>query len=410
MTGDFDILIVGGGLVGASLACALRVGPFSVAMVEAARPAVAAAPGYDDRTLALAYGSRRILDGIGVWEAIAQRGAAPIRRIHVSERGRFGAARLDADDLGLEALGYVVSAPVLGGALYRALAGHPRLTLLCPAAVRGLAFEDDVVWAMVQSEDGERRIGARLVVAADGMDSPMRDALGIGAERIDYGQAAVVTAVTPERAHGGTAYERFTPAGPLALLPASAEHCAVVWTVGRDEVETVLGWDDDTFRERLQSAFGERLGRLTRVGRRRAFPLAFARPRELVRARFVLLGNAAHSVHPVAGQGFNLGLRDVAALYDVLLDAAGEGADIGDRARLARYAAWRAPDTRATTALTHSLIRIFANDVLPLGWARRAGLVAVDLLPGLKRALMRTTSGLAGRQPRLALRAVRRAP
>jgi len=410
MSSQFDIVIVGGGLVGASLACALRDGPFSVALIESARPAPVRAPGYDDRTLALAYGSRRILEGIGVWDTIARRGAAPIRRIHVSERGRFGAARLCAEDLGLEALGYVVSAPLLGGVLYEALGDNPRVTLFCPATVRDLALGPEAAQVTVEAESGERRLRARLVIAADGAESPMRAAAGIGAERIDYGQTAVVTAATPARAHGYTAYERFTPTGPLALLPASAEHCAVVWTVARGQVESMLAWDDETFRARLESAFGERLGRLERVGRRRAFALAFARPRELARARFVLMGNAAHTVHPVAGQGFNLGLRDVAALYDVLLDAAQEGADIGDPARLARYAAWRAPDNRATAALTHSLIRAFSNDALPLAWARRAGLVAVDLLPGLKRALMRMTSGLAGRQPRLALRGARRAP
>jgi len=404
MKADFDILIVGGGLVGASLARALAGSGLRLGLLEAAPPALPAAPGYDDRTLALAYGSRLVFEGIGVWEEIVRRAApAPIERIHISDRGRFGFTRLSAHDAGVPALGYVVSAPMLGAVLYGTLAAQPDLTLLAPARVEGLAFEDGAARVRARLAEGERELSARLVVAADGADSPLRAAAGLEAHRIDYGQSAVVSAVTPERPHGYTAYERFTESGPLALLPASGTHCAVVWTVAAADVDTVLAWDDATFRAHLEARFGERLGALERVGRRRAYPLALTRVPRQVRPRFVVIGNAAHTVHPVAGQGFNLGLRDVAALAEVLRECAAAGGDPGALAPLERYAAWRTRDNRVILGFTHTLARVFPSRFPPLVLARDLGLIAVDLLPPVKRALVRLTSGLAGRRPRLTL-------
>ena len=411
MKTDFDILIAGGGLVGASLACALRGSGLRVCMVEATAPPLADRPGYDDRTFALAYGSRRIFEGMELWDGIARRSdAAPIKRIHISDRGRFGFTRLRAEDASLDALGYVVSAPVLGAALYRALADERDIALLTPATVQSVAFDEEAVRAQVRTEAGERTLKARLIVAADGANSPIREAAGLAAERVEYGQTAIVSAVTPEFPHGYTAYERFTAEGPLALLPAGASHCAVVWTVASARVDEMLAWDDEEFRDRLEMCFGERLGRFVRVGRRQAYPLVLTRVRDHVRARLVVVGNAAHTVHPVAGQGFNLGLRDVAALSELLLEQAAAGGDIGDLALLRRYAAWREQDNRVVAGFTHSLIRIFSNDYLPVAFVRNVGLTAVDLLPPLKRYLIRTTSGLAGRLPRLALGLPPRAP
>ena len=213
---------------------------------------------------------------------------------------------------------------------------------------------------------------------------------------------AIVTNVTPGKAHGGTAFERFTDTGPLALLPMTDDRCAVVWSARRAEVETILGWTDTEFLARLQDRFGERLGVFQRIGKRRAYPLSLTRVHEHVRPRLVLIGNAAHSVHPVAGQGFNLGLRDVAALAEVLMDATRRGDDIGDLDVLRPYAAWRRRDNQVVAALTDGLTRIFSTSFPPLALARNLGLTAVDLLPPLKRRFMRITSGLAGRLPRLA--------
>jgi 2-octaprenyl-6-methoxyphenol hydroxylase len=401
METDFDILIVGGGLVGASLACALRESGLRVGMIEAARLPLSDRPRFDDRTLALAYGSRRIFEGLGVWRAIADRGAAPIRRIHISDRGRFGFARLHATDLGLEALGYVVSAPVLGKSLYEAIEGRPDIRVIAPAAVQSVEIRHDAAHVRVGEAGGARELTARLVVAADGANSPIREAAGIVANRIDYRQSAIVSAVSTERAHEGTAYERFTGSGPLALLPAGPDYCAVVWTVAANKVATVVEWDDPMFLAQLQKRFGERLGRFLRVGGRQVHPLALTRVREHVRPRLVIIGNAAHTVHPVAGQGFNLGLRDVAALAETLVEGEDRG-DIGDLARLRRYAERRARDNQVVSGFTHSLVRIFSNDYWPIAGLRDAGLIAVDLLPPVKRGLIRITSGLAGRLPRLA--------
>lgn len=403
MRSDFDVLIVGGGPAGASLACALRNVPLTVGVVEAAPFSLSAPPSYDDRTLALAYGSRRIFEGIGVWEGIARRGATPIKRIHVSDRGRFGVTRLEAAEADLDALGYVVTFRTLGVALYEAMQSQPNVTVIAPARVGAVTLTDEAAaHVQVQTDAGERVLTARVVVAADGTASPLREALGIATERIIYGQTAVVCSVTTERMPGGTAYERFTENGPMALLPVDAERSALIWTVATEQTDTVLARDDGAFRAELERCFGERLGRFVRVGRRQAFPLALLRAREDVRARFALIGNAAHTLHPVAGQGFNLGLRDVAVLAEVFAESAVAGEDPGSLACLQRYADWRAGDNRATSALTHSLVRIFANDYAPLAWGRGLGLVAVDLLPPLKRRLIRQTSGLAGRLPRLA--------
>ena len=402
MQTDFDVLIVGGGLVGASLACALRGSGLKIGIVEATSLGASTQPSYDDRTLALAYGSRRIFDGMGLWPAIAQHGVTPIRRIHISDRGRFGFTRLDANDAGLEALGYVVANRALGAALYTALADQSAIALICPATVGSVILDSEAARVQVRAGDAEYSLTARLLVAADGANSPVRDAVGIEAHRINYEQTAVVTTVTPERAHGYTAYERFTDSGPLALLPVGADSCAVVWSVRSDAVDTVMGWGDATFGARLQEAFGERLGRFMRVGKRQVYTLPLTRVTEHVRPRLALIGNAAHTVHPVAGQGFNLGLRDVAALSQVLLDGVTAGRDIGDVTVLQRYADWRARDNRRVAGFTHSLIRIFSNDYFPLALARNIGLLAVDLLPPLKRRLIRMTSGISGRLPRLA--------
>ena len=399
---DFDIIIIGGGMVGASLAVALGRLPVRVALVEAVAFESGAQPSYDDRTIALSFGSKRIFDGLGVWSRVEARGATAIKRIHISDRGRFGFARLAAADAGVEALGWVVESRALGQALRPALEEVDNLTLLMPATMENIVLAPELASVHVRQGDGVRSLTARLVVAADGGRSAARERLGIATTRRDYGQSALVTNVTPELPHGNVAYERFTDTGPLALLPMSDNRCAVVWSAAPEQAEALRALDDAAFLARLEERFGSRLGRLRKVGRRGVYPLTRTDVAEIVRERLVLIGNAAHTVHPVAGQGFNLGLRDVAALADVLVEALHDGVDLGNLAVLQRYAAARRRDQHGVIAFTDGLARIFANPLAPVALARNLGLIAVDLLPPCKHFLTRRTMGLAGRLPRLA--------
>jgi len=398
---DYDVLIIGGGLVGASLACALRASGLRLGVIEAVPLAASSQPGYDDRTLALAYGSKRIFEALGVWEGIVAE-ATPIHRIHISDRGHFGVTRLTAAEAGLPALGYVVPSRALGAALLKALEGSRQIDWLCPAEMRDIRVLPDHAVVSIHHDGNDKPLTARLVIAADGAHSAVRQAMGIEALRTEYRQTAIVTTVTVSQPHANTAYERFTDTGPLALLPLRQNDCAVVWSARAEEVKTILGWSDTEFLHQLQERFGDRLGTFTRLGRRASYPLALTRVPEQVRARLALIGNAAHTVHPVAGQGFNLGLRDVAAMADILADAQHAGDDIGDLAVLDRYADWRQHDNQVISLFTNGLIRIFSNNIFPLTLLRNAGLLAVDLMPGVKRGFVRVTSGLAGRLPRLA--------
>jgi 2-octaprenyl-6-methoxyphenol hydroxylase len=399
---DYDIIIVGGGMVGASLACALGNSSLRIAVVEAIAPGEPGQPSYDDRTIALAYSSRRIFEGIGVWDNIAQRSASPIEHIHISDRGHFGFTRLHASDMGIEALGYVAETRALGAALYESMATYSNIELICPATVNSVNILTDRAELTVEDDGKARNISARLAVAADGGDSPLRRAVGIEASRHEYDQTAIVANVTPGKDHQNTAYERFTSTGPLALLPMPGKRCAVVWSTSKDNVETMLGWSDEEYLAKLQERFGDRLGRFERVGKRAAYPLSLTRVKQSVSNRIALIGNAAHTVHPVAGQGFNLGLRDVATLAQVIVDATRDGKDFGALEVLGPYAAWRKRDNQRVATFTDGLVRVFANDFLPLMVARNVGLSLVNLFPSVKRAFIRRTSGLNGRLPRLA--------
>ena len=396
-----DVLIVGGGLVGGSLACALAGLGLRITLVEAF-PFRAGHPGYDDRTLALAYGTRRIFQGLELWDDLDE--ASPIHSIHISDRGRPGIARLERRDHGVEALGYVIPARAVGAALMQRLEALPGVEVVSPARLSGLRMDATTASATLDTEAGSRELRARLVVGADGMRSRVRAELGIPAFSYDYGQSAVVANVSPAESHRQRAFERFTDSGPLALLPLTDNRCAMVWTARSDRVPALLALSDEAFLTALGERFGDRLGRFIRLGRRDAYPLSLVKAAEHARHRVALLGNAAHTLHPVAGQGFNLGLRDVAALAEVIHDAHARGEDFGDGRVLERYADWRRWDQRRTVAFTDALARLFgAAAPPPLRLARNLGLLTFDLLPPAKRLLARQAMGLTGKLPRLAL-------
>ncbi len=404
MSGDphYDVVIIGGGMVGASLACALADSGLRMAVVEAVPLTAASQPSYDDRSIALAYGSRCIFSAMGLWDAL-RHAVAPIRAIHVSDRGHFGITRLRAADYGLEALGYVVENRELGRLFATRLAAGGDVELFCPARLEGLDFHDRGVTVDVSEADGRRReLQARLVVGADGGRSVVRRLAAVSTRQWDYGQSALIANVTPGRGHEGMAYERFTDSGPLAMLPMTGNRCSLVWTVRRGAEEALLALDDAAFLARLQCRFGRRLGELRKVGRRQVYPLTLIRAAVPTQPRLALIGNAAHTLHPIAGQGFNLGIRDVAVLAEVLWEAQARGEDIGGAATLARYHQWRREDQRRVIAFTDGLVRLFSNELPPLVVARNLGLTALECLPPLKRLMLRQFMGFAGRQPRLA--------
>jgi len=398
---ESDVLVVGGGLVGASLACALGQAGMQVAVVEAYPFRINEQPNYDERSIALAQGSQRIFSGMGLWDTLADQ-VCPIHTIHVSDRGHFGFTRLHREEEDVPALGYVASARVLGNALIARINHLPDVQLLAPAQLSDFRLSAAGVTAELQTENGTLQHAARLLVAADGVQSSIREQLDIGTRQWDYGQTAIVANVTPERPHNNIAYERFTDTGPMALLPMLDNHCALVWTVRAEQTEEIMALDDAEFLARLQRRFGYRLGRFVRTGQRHAYPLQLLRAKESVRSRLALIGNAVHTLHPIAGQGFNLGLRDVAALAEVVIDAHRSGADIGDSAVLKRYADWRRGDQQRVVAFTDGMVRIFSQTLPPVTWLRDAGMLALDICPPAKRWFGRLTMGRAGRLPRLA--------
>lgn len=390
---DFDVAIVGGGLVGVSLAVALADLPLRIVLLEAAAPP-ASAPAWDERCIALNDASRRIFESLGIWDAVATE-AEPIRATHVSERGRFGVARFEAADAGLEALGYNVPLRAIGAALWQRLRAS-RVELRCPARVTTLAAGDAHVELRFSSGAGAATLRVRLLAAADGADSAVRAALGIGAEVRDYAQQAVVSAVRLTRPHRGVAYERFTAEGPLALIPKPGDAASLVWTLPTAAASAALALGDEEYLARAQEVFGGRLGRFAALGRRSAHPLRRVVAKTPAAARVVLLGNAAQSLHPVAAQGFNLGLRDVAALA-AALRATPE--DPGAASVLAGFAEARASDRRRVSDFTDFLVRSFSNRVPGLAQARHWGLVAADLLPGARERLLRQHLGHFGLLP-----------
>jgi len=396
---EVDVAIIGGGMVGASLAAALAGSARRLLLVEGIPFGEAAQPSFDERTTALGNASRRIFEGLGVWSSIAPEAAA-IRTIHVSEAGRFGFARLEAAEQNIEAFGYVAPNRSIGAALWRALREAPTLSLQAPARAEGLAVtEDSVRFTLVNGAGPPIPVRARLLVAADGAHSQVRAAAGIAAQTMDYDQIAVVANVGSERPHAGCAYERFTPSGPLAVLPRHDGGFAVIWACRPARAQELLALADDAYLRQLQTHFGWRAGRFVRAGRRSSYPLKLTRALSAAASRTVLIGNAAQALHPVAGQGFNLGLRDAAMLAEVIAGAAG---DVGAPAVLRRFVEWRARDRRGVVGFTDGLVRLFGDSRPGSALLRNLGLLMFDLAPPAKSALARVSAGFGGPSPRLA--------
>ena len=407
MTKPYDIAIIGGGLAGASLVAALQSHHLRIAVIETTAFDAKDSPSFDARSVALSYGSRKIFSALGLWDAIQQKGVTAIERIHISDRKHSGIAHLDCREQGVEALGYVVDIRVLGQVLGQNMLACKDVDYLCPATLQSVEYQTDQAIVHYQQEGEARSLSARLVVAADGGQSLVRQQSGIKTWQSQYGQTAIIANVVLDKPHHHLAYERFTDTGPMALLPTThSEHpdsmYALVWTVADTQRDVILSLSDDDFLARLQDRFGIRAGHFIKTGPRHAYPLGVMLAREHVRPRLAVIGNAAHTMHPVAGQGFNLGLRDVASLAQVIVDALQQQQDIGAIAVLQHYAKWRRQDHLQTMGFTDALVRVFSSHFLPLVAARNLGLLVLDIMPPLKKGLARHAMGYVGRLSRLA--------
>lgn len=399
---SFEVVVAGGGMAGMTMGLALATAGVSTAVIEKQPADTLRDAGFDGRTSAIAYGSQQIFDGVGIWKALAAR-AEPIRAIRIADGTlNEGPSSLflhyDRIDVDSDALGYILENRDIRDAQLSAAAASEAFHLLAPASVAGADRGPGGV--DVTLDDG-RRIAARLMIAADGKNSPLRLAAGIRATRIDYPQIAIVCTVVHARPHDGVAVELFLPSGPFAMLPMTGQRSNIVWSERTELARNILALDDGAFLDELQRRFGDWLGEIRVEGPRFGFPLGLMHAERYTDRRLALIGEAAHVIHPIAGQGLNLGLRDVAALAESIVDARRLGLDIGSGEVLARYERWRRFDNVLMATSMDGLNRLFSNDIGPLRLARDLGLAAVNRMPPLKRFFMRHAMGVIGDLPRL---------
>ena len=402
----YDVIIAGGGMIGTCLALALAPLKLRVAVVEPVQRGATEQPSFDERSTALSRSTQRMFEAMRLWPEVVAT-STPIKHIHVSDQGRFGFSHIDAEEQRVEALGYVVINRVLGEVLQTRIGKVAGLDWISPARITAVRSDDDAQRVSIEKGDRDLELSCRLLVAADGANSSVREMIGIGATRVDYQQMAVIGNLLPQKPMNNIAYERFTLAGPMAVLPIADERAAFVWTLSPDAANDVLQLPDEEFTRQLRQAFGGRLGEFSKVGKRAAYPLALSKANGLTGHRSVLVGNSAHGLHPVAAQGFNLGMRDVAALCDCLFDAQQDSLhsdmdfDPGSQAVLDRYADWRRTDQGKVARFTDGLVRLFVNPAKPVALLRNIGMLGFDLVPGVRRLFARHTMGLAGTLPRL---------
>nr|WP_314262949.1 2-octaprenyl-6-methoxyphenyl hydroxylase [uncultured Moellerella sp.] len=386
-----NVIIVGGGMAGATLALAISAlsqGKVPVSLIESRLPNQQH-PGFDARSIALAYGTCQRLASIGIWPALADC-VTPITHVHVSDRGHAGFVNIDAHEHHITELGNVIELHDAGARLFSLLEKAPGVTLHCPAKVESLNRTQEQV--SVTLDSGEC-IEGTLLIAADGSHSAIGHACNMQWQQDDYQQVAIIANIKTEKNPNGRAFERFTEFGPLALLPMSQGRSSLVWCHNHQDADEIALWDDATFLNKLQMAFGWRLGRIEQVGKRNCYPLVLRKSVRQVSHRVALVGNASQTLHPIAGQGFNLGMRDVMQLAQSVTEAAQRGEDIGAFAVLNQYQQSRHLDRNKTVAMTDGLVRLFANRCIPLVVGRNLGLMAMEMLPPARNLLARQTLG-----------------
>jgi len=397
-----DVIIGGGGMVGLTLAIALAQGGLQVVVADPVPQAAALDAAFDGRVSALAFASVRMFDALGVWEHLAK-DAQPIHDILVTDAKLNGepspfSLHFDAAEVGAASLGHIVENRHTRAGLFAVAATLPNLRLIAPAALADLKPEAQHIRATLSS--GET-IDAALAIAADGRESAMRDLMGLGTIAWSYPQWGIVATVAHEKPHDGVAYEHFLPSGPFAILPMTGNRSSLVWTEDEKLAPKMMQLDAEAFDAEIARRFGNHLGATEAAGPRWSYPLKFHLARAYVKPRFALAGDAAHGIHPIAGQGLNLGLKDAAALADVLLDAARLGLDIGALDTLRKYERWRRFDSLAMAAATDGLNRLFSNDIAPLRALRDVGMGIVDAIGPARRFFMRHAGGDIGKLPRL---------
>ncbi len=411
----FDIIIVGGGMAGATMALALAPLAINIAVIERhPYQDEQSQPSFDDRCLALAWSSRQIYQAMGIWDKLMQRehdGFTAIKNIHISDRGYFGVTRLDCQQYGVDALGYVVESRVMGEVLLEEMQQYDNIHIFSPAIIEQQNIDEQQVNLAVLFNQKHIKLSADLMIIADGVNSATRQALGIQVNQQAYAQTAIIANIETQMAHNNIAYERFTDSGPLAILPLSRGRCSLVWSARDVEVAGIMALNDTDFSQALQQRFGYRLGQITKVGHRAAYPLVLMTINNDTLAhqrRIALIGNAAHGVHPVAGQGFNLGLRDISALAELIAQQMQQHkqGDAGDQRLLSAYWQWRQADIRQVSQVTNGLIKLFSNHSVGLALLRNTGLLMTDIISPVKHAIAQEAMGTGVLQGRLSRMAV----
>lgn len=393
---DFDIVIAGGGMIGMSMALAIASLNLRIAVVERVQRDQLQQPSFDDRSTALSRSSQSMFQALGLWDEILS-ASTPIQSIHVSDRGKFGFAHITAKEQNVEALGYVVINRILGEVLMKHAEMHENVSFYCPAKVTSIEHQQEHSTVILDSGES---LSCKLLIGADGTDSKVREYLGIGVTQTDYEQVAIIGNIVTEKPIMNRAYERFSESGPLALLPIQDNRTAFIWIVSNDEKKKLMKLGDDAFILAMQEVFGLRLGQFKHLGRRTSYPLLLSEVPRLYAKRGVIIGNAANALHPVAAQGFNLGLRDVATLADCISEVK-HNHEIGDSNVLLRYSDWRYHDQKKLRMFTDGLVKLFGSKKKSVQILRDIGMVGFDLIPGFRKLFVRHTMGLTGKLPRL---------
>ncbi len=399
MSPDYDVVIIGAGMVGASLACALAPLGLRIAIIESVTLSNEQQPSYDDRGLTLSPSTKRILEQINVWPQV-QVYATPIKKIHVSEQGRFGFTHIDAAETEYSELGNVVVARSLGLALHKRMSDFENVKLICPAELKHFQRTDSGMILEISRSGDIETMSAGLLVGADGSNSLVRRLAGINTRENDFKQTVIVSNVTTQKPNNLTAYERFTPHGPVALLPIDKDRSVLVFTVDGKNAEHYLNMSDKQYIDAIETEFGRRLGKIKQVGQRRSYPLRFIEAIEQYQEQLVLLGNAVHTIHPNTAQGFNLGLRDVAGLAECIFRGIEKGRAINDICILEDYIKLRYDDQQYVMRFTNKLASCFYNKLPLLSSTRNFAMLLIDILPNLKKSFVERRMGLAGLQPR----------